>query len=317
MDRAALRSAPFRPPAWRVSGATRGVRRPRPHPGGGALTGWFSFALLFVLAALPGDLAAQWVEPTGTGWSSLTLYRQSGTSLFDRQAERSQFQNEGNLEATSLFGTVALGVLPGVDVWLQLPVHRLRFDDAGGQRTSTGVGDLRLHVRGAPLRLVGWGLPLAVRGGVKIPAGRFPDDIEVVPLGDGQRDWELILELGGAAPGFWRSYGMLWAGYRWREEQTRRRRDFGNERLALVAGGAEFGPIGVKLQAEGSWGEAPRLEGLLIESARRSLVQLQATVSGPAGPGRWEAGLRVPVAGRNLPADPGLVLGWFSSLDLR
>jgi len=110
---------------------------------------------------------------------------------------------------------------------------------------------------------------------------------------------------------------MLWAGYRWREEQTRRRRDFGNERLALAAGGAEFGPIGVKLMVEGSWGESPRLEGLLIESARRSLVQLQATVSGPAGPGRWEAGVRVPVAGRNLPADPGLVLGWFSSLDLR
>jgi hypothetical protein len=317
VDRAPLRSAPLRPPAWRLSPVTRGGHRPRSRRCFRALPGAFAVPLLCIVAALPGALAGQWVEAPGTGWTSFTLYRQSGTSLFDRQAERSRFQNEGKLDATSLFGTVALGVLPGVDMWVQLPVHRLRFDDAGGERTSTGVGDLRLHVRGAPLRLVGWGLPLAVRGGVKIPAGRFPDDIEVVPLGDGQRDWELIVELGGAAPGFWRSYGMLWAGYRWREEQTRRRRDFGNERLALAAGGAEFGPIGVKLQAEGSWGEAPRLEGLLIESARRSLVQLQATVSGPAGPGRWEAGLRVPVAGRNLPADPGLVLGWFSSLDLR
>lgn len=270
-----------------------------------------------LLAALPGSLRGQWVEPQGQGWASFTFYRQSGTRLFDRQAEKSTFQNDGSLDATSLFGTVALGVLPGMDVWVQLPVHRLRFDDAGGRRTSTGVGDLRLHVRGAPLRLVGWGLPLAIRGAVKIPAGDFPDDIEVVPLGDGQRDWELILELGGAAPGFWRSYGMLWAGYRWREEQTRRRRDFGNERLALAAGGAEFGPIGVKLQVEGSWGEAPSLEGLLIESARRSLVQIQAAVSGPGGPGRWEAGMRFPVAGRNLPADPGLVLGYFTSLDLR
>jgi hypothetical protein len=274
--------------------------------------------LLFLglMMALPHSGEGQWVEPPGKGWVALTLYRQAGTEVFDRRGERNPFANEGELDAISLVGTVALGLLPGVDVWVQAPLHRLRFNDPGGDRESTGIGDVRLHLRAAPLRLAGWGLPLAVRGSVKLPAGRFPEDIEVVPLGDGQRDWEIMVELGGAAPDWWQSYGMLWTGYRWREEHIRRRRDFGNERLALAAAGAQFGSIGAKLQAEGSWGETPRLEGLPIRSARRSLVQVQATVSGPGGPGRWEAGVRVPVAGRNLPADPGLVLGYFAQLHL-
>jgi len=257
------------------------------------------------------------VEPPGQGWVSLSIYRQAGSSAFDREGRRSDFENEGRLDALSTFATVAVGALPGTDVWVQVPLHRIRFDDAGGERRSFGVGDLRLHARLAPLRALGVSLPLAVRGGVKLPAGRFPDDIEVVPLGDGQRDWELLGEAGVSWTEPAQLYLMVWGGHRWREENTRRRRQFGNERLALAALGGEVGAVGFKLQGEGSWGGPPLLEGLRLPSARRSLVQLQGTVSGPAGAGRWEAGVRVPVAGRNLPAEPALMVGYFGRVDLR
>jgi len=159
---------------------------------------------------------------------------------------RDAFHDDGDIRAfnpftqahavsTSAFATVAMGLVPGLDAWVQVPFQRLRFDDLGGDRLRTGIGDTRFYLRVQPGRYLGSRFPLAIRGGAKVPVGDFAVDAEIIPLGDGQRDWELVLELGHSfypVP----AYVSAWIGHRWREQNLESRRDFGDEVFFLLSG---------------------------------------------------------------------------------
>ncbi len=269
-------------------------------------------ALQFALAALPPTAAAQWVEPPGQGWVSLALYHQDTREHFGSSGGRRPFFAQGHAVATSTFATTAVGLLRDVDLWIQLSVHRLRYDDIVGPRTSSGPGDARIWLRTAPLARWFPGLPLAVRGGVKIPVGDFEVDAEVIPLGDGQRDWELLAELGHS---FWpRSlYLSGWAGYRWREENRESHKDFGNEFFYYAQLGGAIGPLGVRLAVDG-WDGAPGVtEGIRIPTFQRELVQLQPSLLYTVGPGQLELGTRLALRGRNLPAGVAIMAQYFRS----
>ena len=141
-------------------------------------------------------MSAQWVEPQGQGWASLSVYHQDTRDAYDFGGDTGMFPAMGHAVATGSFLTLALGLLEGFDAWAQFSFQRLRFDDLIGIRTSTGVGDVRFLARASPLRLLGVTTPLAIRAGVKLPVGDFDVGSNMIPLGDGQRDWELMLELG-------------------------------------------------------------------------------------------------------------------------
>lgn len=224
------------------------------------------------------------------------------------------FFADGHAITTSFFLTGAVGVVRGADVWVQVPVHRLSFDDAGGERDETGLGDVRLFLRLGP-KLLRARLPVAVavRGGVKLPGADFPVDAEVIPLTEGQRDWELMLEVGHSFHPF-PLYVMGWFGNRWREENEEVVRDPGDERFAFAAAGGDL-PAGFtwKFAWEGLWGLAPRIERLTVPTAKRRLQQLFPSVGRRLGPGILEVGGRIPVSGRNLPAGPALMGGYFLS----
>lgn len=260
--------------------------------------------------AVPGDASAQWVESPGSGWVSATVYRQDTRERFDINGDRREFFAQGHAVTTSLWVTAALGVLDGMDVWVQAPFHRLRFDDASGERNSTGIGDPRLWLRVAPLRLMGSSFPLALRAGVKLPAGDFPVDAEIIPLGEGQRDWEVLLELGHS---FYPAshYVAAWLGYRWREREHESERDWGNERFFLAQVGGALGPVGYKVIAEGWHGATPVLEGIPVANASREYAQVTPSLLVPLRGGQLELGLRVPLGGKNLPSGEALVLGYF------
>ena len=203
--------------------------------------------------------------------------------------------------------------MAGLDAWVQVPFHRLQFDDVVRERTSTGIGDPRIFLRVGPSALgVDPGFPLAVRGGVKFPVDDFPVDAEIIPLTEGQRDWELLVELGHSfypAP----IYVMGWVGYRWRETNATIARKPGDERLVYAAAGGGFGRLTWKLAVDGLFGEPPERTrfGITLENDTRRLVQLLPTIGWPVGPGTVELGGRLPVSGRNLPAGPALTLGYF------
>lgn len=262
---------------------------------------------------VPAGAAGQWVEAPGAGWIQASLYHHDTREEFGIDRARMPIRNGGHAVATSLYVTGAFGVVPGLDVWAQVPVHRIEYDDFAGARDRSGPGDGRFFLRAAPLRWLGSSFPLAVRGGVKLPIGDFPLDAEIIALGEGQRDWELIGEVGHS---FYPRplYLMAWLGYRWREADTELRRDFGDETFFLAALGGSAGRAQWKLTVEGWDGAAPLIEGIRLENASREMLQVTPAAGWQVGDGALEVGVRVPLAGRNLPAGPAITVGYFLRL---
>jgi hypothetical protein len=279
-----------------------------------------TLVVLGLLAGMLGPRAApaQWIEAPGTGWAQLRVTHHRTDTRFGPDGDvEPLFNAESRSITTSAFLTTAVGLLPGLDAWAQVPFHRLQFNDVARDRTSTGIGDPTFFLRVGPRAFgldIGW--PLALRGGVKFPVGDFPIDVEIIPLTEGQRDWELLAELGYSLYPM-PVYVMGWVGYRWREYNDRIERKPGDERIAYVAVGGSLADLTWKVAVDGLFGAPPvrRLSstGLEIELEQdaRRLVQLLPTVGWNVGPGTVEVGARIPVDGKNLPAGPALTLGYF------
>lgn len=258
---------------------------------------------------------AQWIEKPGTGWIQAAMYRHETSSVFDENGARNEIFNDGHAETTSLFVTAAGGLFQGVDTWVQLPFHHLIFEDNLDRRVRTGVGDPRVYLRVGPEVFGLRAIPVAVRGGLKFVGGDFPVDAEIIPLGEGQRDWELMVEAGYSlhpVP----VYMMGWIGYRWRETNEEADWKPGDEAFAYLAAGGTFMRLQWKLALEGWRGTSPVIQGFSIPSARRKMLQIFPTLGWPIGPGAIELGVRFPLAGRNLPTGPALFFGYFTRWSL-
>lgn len=264
---------------------------------------------------------AQWVEPPGRGWVKLLVSHHDTQQKFGidgRLEPLDRLDEEARAVTTTTRLSGALGLVRGVDAWIDVPLRRLQFDDAVADRQRTGISDPRLFLRVGPGLFGVENLPVAValRGGVKFPVGDFAVDAEVIPLSEGQRDWELLLEMGQSLHP-WPVYVMAWVGYRWREPNTSIDRKPGDERVFYVAAGGSAGHFRWKLALDGFLGRPPVRTSfdLKLENDRRELAQLIPTLGWQIGPGALEAGLRLPVHGRNLPAGPLFTLGYFVTWD--
>lgn len=287
------------------------------HPSGrGRLTASGRLGGVVLAALLAGPpaggrpAAAQWVEPPGSGWLALAVYHQDTREHFGTTGDVRPFFAGGRAVTTSTFLTSAVGVAPHLDLWTQFSFNRLRYNDITGDRGSVGLGDVRTWLRFAPLGWLGVDLPFAIRGGVKLPVGDFDVDAEIIPLGDGQRDWELMAEVGHS---FWpRSlYLSGWAGYRWREENTESRKDFGDEFFYFLQLGGRLGPLGYRVALDGWDGAAGVTEGVRVPGFQRELVQLQPSVLYNVGSGQVEVGARFALRGRILPSGAALMAQYF------
>ncbi len=269
----------------------------------------------FLVWLLPVAASAQWVEPPGNGWIQISLYHHDTMQRFDVDRKIAPLFNEAaHSITTSLFVTAVVGLYRGLDVWGQVPVHRLQFNDVAASRQSFGLGDPRIHLRIGP-SLFGLDLPvpIAVRGGVKWPVGDFPVDAEIVPLTEGQPDWELMLELGHSFYP-WPLYASGWIGYRWRTTNHDIDRKPGNERFGYFALGGLLGKFTWKAGLEAIIGEKwISFTGVRIplSKSQRELIQFMPTIGWQLPVGTIEIGGRWPIAGRNLPAGPALTMGYF------
>jgi hypothetical protein len=284
----------------------------------------YRLAVLVTLWSLAGTpSAAQWTEAPGTGWLQVeTLYHGTDTRFDENGTLEPLFNEDSRSLTTSVSFKGALGVVRGVDVWAEVPFHRLQFDDAVRERTSTGIGDPRVFIRlGSSLAELDDALPVAVavRGGVKFSAGDFPVDAEIIPLTEGQRDWEVLVEIGRSLHP-WPVYVQGWAGYRWRETNDAIQRKPGNERFVYAAAGGSIDRFTWQIGVDGLFGTPPERQlssGLVLPLPNdvRELVQVLPTVGYAVGPGAVEFGARIPVHGQNLPAGPSFTLGYFLTWD--
>ena len=267
-------------------------------------------------AVLATSVEAQWVEAPGQGWADLTVYYLDTREQFDFDTRVRDFFADGHAVTVSAFLTLAVGILPGVDGWLQVPYHRLQFEDAGDSFLRSGIGDSNFYLRIQPLRYLGSDFPVAVRVGVKVPVGDFSVDVDVIPLGDGQTDWEVMTEIGHSFYPF-PAYVNGWVGYRWRGPNNQARRDFGDEGFFLAQVGANYGEFGFQFLVEGMGSVTiPVIEGIPLRNAERSILQVTPKVNYAIGPGSFSVGARISLRGKNLPAGTSLVLGYFSRLSL-
>ena len=131
----------------------------------------------------------------GTGWVMLSALRQASTENFNPQGDRQPFLARGRFRTASLYVSAGVGIARGLDAWAQAPIHHMRYVDTGGSRTRAGIGDVRLALRVSP-DLVGRSMPVALRAGVKFPGSDFPVDATIIPLTEGQRDYEVSVESG-------------------------------------------------------------------------------------------------------------------------
>jgi hypothetical protein len=272
--------------------------------------------VLLLTGLSAGPAAGQWVAPPGTGWVKLQGTHQNTDTKFGNDGDRTSLKLDEQARAitTTVRLTGALGVWRGIDVWADLPFRRLEFNDSVRNRQRTGFSDPRLFIRVGPSLFGADGLPFAVaaRGGTKFPVGDFVASAQQIPLSEGQRDWELLLEVGKSLHP-WPMYVMGWVGYRWRELNQEIRRKPGDERLFYVAAGGHVDRFRWKVAVDGLFGRSPRLFSIPLENERRELVQLIPTAGWRVGPGTVEAGARLPLHGRNFPAGPVFTIGYFVS----
>ena len=272
-------------------------------------TALFAVALAGLLVGRDGAVA-QWVEEPGRGWIALAAYHSDTRESFGPEGDAGKLADEGHAVTTSAFATMALGLAETVDLWSQIAFHRLRYDNAAANRSSSGIGDIRLWLRAAPLRWLGLTVPFAVRAGVKVPVSDFDVAPTEVALGDGQRDWEVMAELGYS---FWPLplYASGWMGYRWREENSAGT-DFGNELFYYAQIGGQSGRLGYKLSVDGWNGAAAGAAGGTADRAlERELVQLLPSLLDDGGAGRIEAGMRFALGGRNVTGGSSFVFKYF------
>ena len=267
--------------------------------------------LVTAALVLPREVDAQWVEAPGKGWISAEVYRQDTRDRYDLEGQVSAIPFDGHATSTALFVTVSMGLISNWDLWARGSVNSRSFSDTGGDRSTEGLGDAKLWLRVAPLKYLGVDFPFAIRGGVKIPIGEAPVDAEIIPLSEGQTDWEIMVEIGHS---FWpRSvYVNGWVGYRLRELNEKAAIDPGEEIFFLAQVGGAAGRFQYKVVAEGWNGDTPIQEGIPIVTSQRHYLQVTPSLWYETALGSFEVGWRVPLDGRNLPAGGALVVGYFS-----
>ena len=267
--------------------------------------------LAIVVSLAPGLVHGQWVEAPGKGWISVEAYHHDTRDRFDSNGDRNPIAVNGHAVSTAVFATGAVGLIPNWDLWARASLNFLSFDDAGRERSENGPGDVNLWLRVAPLKYLGVDFLFALRGGVKLPAGAAPIDAEIIPLSEGQTDWEIMAEVGYS---FWPRtvYVNGWLGYRYRLAHKETRRNPGNETFFLAQVGGALGSVQYKLVVEGWDGGVPILEGIRVTTDQRNYLQVTPSLWYETGFGGFELGWRVPIEGRNLPDGGALVIGYFT-----
>lgn len=246
--------------------------------------------------------------PIGTGWWMVSGLHQRSKNIFNSQGDRQPLLAGGRFRTASLYLSGGMGLMRGVDIWGQAPVHSMRYVDTGGERTRSGIGDARLALRLSP-DLVGSTVPIALRLGMKHPGTKFPLDATVIPLTEGQRDFEVSVETGRMFGGGV-VYLLGWSGYRWRQENVEAARKPGNEGFFHVAAGTSLGGVRFELGTDVLLGQPPRRLGFEVAASRRRLVQIAPTITRKMGVGDLEVTSVIPIVGRNLPTGAGLSVGY-------
>ena len=226
---------------------------------------------------------------------------------------RARFRFNGRYRSRALFFDLFYGATDRIDVGLQLPFFKQEYQDTplltgfGEPRKATGFGDVRgfLKVNLLNRRTVG-----TVKLGFKAPSGEFVNEDGLIPVGEGQWDFDAIVQLGRS---FWPMpvYVNADVGYRLRLRNAETDRDPGNEWTFLAEAGVQVRRstlVGVKIH--GVRGRAATVFGVRIQSDIKRITYISPGISlGPFRGMTLETAMNISVHGRNYPAGWMAVVG--------
>ena len=246
--------------------------------------------------------------PAGAGWLQFSAVGSRATESYGPFGGKLGFAGDSEFDTRSAYLTGSIGLIEGLELWGQVPIHRLTVEGPAGVSRSSGVGDVRTALRVSPI-LFGYEWPVAVRAGLKLPGSEFPVDATKLPLTEGQRDIDLSVESG------WTSfdypvYIVGWVGYRWRSENKGVEYEPGDEFFAHAAVGGSAGSVHWELGVDALGGDDLVEQGVRLPSASRRLVQLLPTIGTEVGFGSLEITAPISLTGRNLPVSSGVSVGY-------
>lgn len=267
------------------------------------------------VAFLPLEADAQWPVGKGAGWAKLSVFHHRTTEEYRADGRQAPFLNNGAVSrSTAVFADLLVGVTDRIDLWAQLPYFTLNFDDDTERRHSAGVGDVRLSARVNLVQLRNGSIPVSARFTAKVPVADLTIDAEVIPVGEGQWDYEAWLESGVS---LWPLplYSIVWLGYRWRTLNEETTRKPGDELtfLAEFGGTSLVGGLGGKVVVDGIFGRPGAIQGLRLgDLDRREILYVAPTAFyNLTASTLIEIGVRIPVHGKNFPAGSPLQAGVF------
>ncbi len=192
-------------------------------------------ALLLVSSPTNTDKAwaGAWTQPKGKTWFRAGTMFQSTSERYFIDGRRIPYFFEGHNRTVGFFFDFEHGVTEQLEVSAHLPFFGVTFNDLADDRQSNGIGDVRVGARYNILR----GPFVATIGGrVKFPTGEFVNDAEIIPVGEGQYDFEVKGEL---AHSFWPhpTYITGFIGYKFRTKNEENGISYGDEIFWSAEGG--------------------------------------------------------------------------------
>ena len=269
--------------------------------------------------------AGAWTLPAGSVWGKVTWFRQHArewyinapefTGRMHEAGSRRPYRFNGEYASRAVFAEVFFGASDRLDLGLQVPWFDQQFDDDThiDPVGDSGFSDLRLLAKWRALQTLA---VVTVKTAVKMPTGEFRNEDGLIPVGEGQWDFDFILQAGRS---FWPLplYANADAGYRVRTENKEILRDPGDEwMIDLEAGGDVGDRIGLALKLQMLRGRTGTDFGFPSRTQIKRITYLAPalTLSLP-GNAVLELAVRQSLGGRNFPAGRQLALGLSTALD--
>ena len=274
---------------------------------------------LALLGAAADVGAGAWTLQRGQFWGKLTYFQQCtqewyvGKGRFGAPGTRARYDFDGRYESRAVFVEGLYGVTDRLDLGLQVPYFDQSFANAAfaAPRTDTGLSDIRAL---AKLRLLAKPLVLALKAGVKIPTGGFKNEDGLIPVGEGQWDFDVVGQMGRS---FWPLplYGNIDLGYRVRTRNEQIDRDPGDEWFLNAEMGYQFVRQFMLLGKCEVLRSNPAVVFGGIEAEIKRITYLTPALLYAVGRRTTvEAAVRFSLNGRNFPAGRQLVLGLATTL---